>query len=228
MLGDSIAAGLGADHRKDTLGGRLAKGIIRDCTGRSTCGWPPSWSSESSALAGQLDDLPATYRADVAVIVVGGNDVTHRIPVTEVDRPSRRRRPAAGPGNRGRGRRLPRPRRPAPRCRRPLRGLGSRASRQLAQAQAEAALAAGAYAVSLMGVVEAVLRDEPRRDVRASTASILARWAAAQRAMLPSVLSRARSPRPGAVRPPGPGARALRVGTAPEAAHQKKSLVTYC
>ena len=39
--------------------------------------------SESSVLASQLDDLPPDYRADVAVIVVGGNDVTHRVPVAE-------------------------------------------------------------------------------------------------------------------------------------------------
>ena len=36
-----------------------------------------------SALAGQLDSLPTSYQPDVAVIVVGGNDVTHRVPVAE-------------------------------------------------------------------------------------------------------------------------------------------------
>lgn len=82
MLGDSIAAGLGAQHRKETLGGRLAKALageldrpVRLMTGAVV-------GAESSDLAGQLAALPKDYRADVAVIVVGGNDVTHRVPVS--------------------------------------------------------------------------------------------------------------------------------------------------
>ncbi|GAA4118455.1 hypothetical protein GCM10022215_20010 [Nocardioides fonticola] len=153
VLGDSIAAGLGADHRKNTLGGRLAKGIARELHRAVDLRMAAVVGSESSALAGQLDALPATYRADVAVIVVGGNDVTHRIPVAEstahlVDAVLRLRAqgtevvvgtcPDLGAL------------RPVPQ---PLRSLGSRASRQLAAAQAEAALAAGAYVVSLAEVV---------------------------------------------------------------------------
>ena len=38
IVGDSIAAGLGAEHRKETLGGRLAKGLAR-----CGCGPRPSW-----------------------------------------------------------------------------------------------------------------------------------------------------------------------------------------
>ena len=34
-------------------------------------------------LATQLASLPGSYRPDVAVIVVGGNDVTHRVPVAD-------------------------------------------------------------------------------------------------------------------------------------------------
>ena len=33
-------------------------------------------------LRAQLAGLPAGYRADVAVLLVGGNDVTHRVRVT--------------------------------------------------------------------------------------------------------------------------------------------------
>lgn len=80
MLGDSLAAGLGAEHRKETLGGKLAKGLathlgrpVRLRTGAAV-------GSESDELPRQITSLPERYRADVAVIVVGGNDVTHRVP----------------------------------------------------------------------------------------------------------------------------------------------------
>ena len=34
-------------------------------------------------LMAQIESLPASYQPDVAVIVVGGNDVTHRVPVAD-------------------------------------------------------------------------------------------------------------------------------------------------
>lgn len=81
VLGDSVAAGLGVERRKDTPGARIARGLaartgrpVRLRTGAVV-------GSESSALAGQLAGLPTDYRPDIAVIVVGGNDVTHRIPI---------------------------------------------------------------------------------------------------------------------------------------------------
>jgi lysophospholipase L1-like esterase len=153
LLGDSIAAGLGAERRKDTLGGRLAKGVagrthraVRLTTGARV-------GSESSMLGAQLDGLGATYLADVAVIVVGGNDVTHRVPVAESVRHLEEaiaRLRAAGTAvvvgtcpDLGALRPVPQP----------LRALGSRMSRQLAAAQQEAAVRAGAHAVSLARVV---------------------------------------------------------------------------
>lgn len=39
--------------------------------------------AETSMLRAQLAGLPRGYRPDVAVIVVGGNDVTHRVRVTD-------------------------------------------------------------------------------------------------------------------------------------------------
>ncbi|WP_431739691.1 GDSL-type esterase/lipase family protein, partial [Microbacterium testaceum] len=82
LLGDSIAAGLGAGHRRDTLGARLAKGIARDAARPVRLRTAAVVGSETSALTAQLAELPPEYRADVAVIVVGGNDVTHRVPAT--------------------------------------------------------------------------------------------------------------------------------------------------
>ena len=83
VAGDSIAAGLGAERRKQTLGARLSSRLAK-ATGRSVrLRTVAVVGSESSALAGQLATLPASYRPDLAVIVVGGNDVTHRVAVSE-------------------------------------------------------------------------------------------------------------------------------------------------
>ncbi len=153
VLGDSIAAGLGAERRKDTLGARLAKGLAGH-TGRAvrlTTG--AVVGSESSQLAAQLDGLPEGYAADVAVIVVGGNDVTHRVPVAvsvgHLEAAVSRLRSVGTEVVVGTCPDLG-ALRPVPQ---PLRSLGSRASRQLAQAQAAGAVRAGAHAVSLASVV---------------------------------------------------------------------------
>ena len=153
VLGDSIAAGLGADLPKETLGARLASRLAKASRRTVRLTTAARVGSESSMLAGQLAALPASYRPDVAVIVVGGNDVTHRVPVPE----SVRHLEAAIADLRQRGAAVVvgtcpdlGALRPVPQ---PLRALGSRASRQLAQAQEAAAVRNGAHAVSLAHVV---------------------------------------------------------------------------
>ena len=153
VLGDSIAAGLGADHPKHTLGGGLARGVAKAARRSVRLRTVAVVGSESSELAAQLASLPTSYRPDVAVIVVGGNDVTHRVPVSE----SVRHLGEAIAALRARGAEVVvgtcpdlGALRPVPQ---PLRALGSRASRQLAYAQRGAALAGGARAVSLAHVV---------------------------------------------------------------------------
>jgi len=153
ILGDSIAAGLGADRAKHTLGGGLARGIAKHAHRSVRLRTAAVVGSESSELAAQLASLPANYRPDVAVIVVGGNDVTHRVPVAE----SVRHLSETITALRERGAEVVvgtcpdlGALRPVPQ---PLRALGSRASRQLAHAQRGAALAGGARAVSLAHVV---------------------------------------------------------------------------
>jgi lysophospholipase L1-like esterase len=147
VVGDSIAAGLGAHRRKDTLGARVAKGLA-DALGRPVrLRTAAVVGAESSQLAGQLDALPGAYAPDVALVVVGGNDVTHRIPVaTAVAHLSAavgrlRQRGAAVVvatcPDLGALRAVPQP----------LRRLASAASRRLAEAQADAAAAAGARVV---------------------------------------------------------------------------------
>ncbi|TIC82027.1 SGNH/GDSL hydrolase family protein [Nocardioides sp. GY 10127] len=153
VLGDSIAAGLGAGVRKETLGARLSKGLAKHLHRSVRLRTGAVVGSESSALAGQLDALPDGYRPHLAVIVVGGNDVTHRVPVPDAVahlEDAVRRLRALGAGvvvgtcpDLGALRPVPQP----------LRALGSLASKQLASAQEEAALRAGAHAVSLGQVV---------------------------------------------------------------------------
>ena len=153
LLGDSIAAGLGAERRKDTLGARLAKGLARAIQRPVRLHTAAVVGAESSALAAQLDGLPDDYRPDVALIIVGGNDGTHRITVAESTTQLRiaiHRLRARGIAvvvgtcpDLGALRPVPQP----------LRALGSRASRQLADAQAETATEAGAHPVSLRRAV---------------------------------------------------------------------------
>jgi lysophospholipase L1-like esterase len=161
LLGDSIAAGLGAERRKDTLGARLAKGLARRSRRPVRLRTAAVVGSESSALAGQLDALPPDYVADLAVIVVGGNDVTHRVPVSVAtghltDAVGRLRERGAAvvvatcPDLRSL-RAVPQP----------LRSLASRLSRQLADEQAEAATAAGAEVFSLRRTVGPMFLSEP-------------------------------------------------------------------
>jgi lysophospholipase L1-like esterase len=190
VLGDSIAAGLGAEKAKHTLGGRLAKGTAKR-TGRSVrLRTVARVGAESSMLADQLAGLPPGYRPDVAVVVVGGNDVTHRVPVSE----SVAHLVAAVDDLRARGAEVVvgtcpdlGALRPVPQ---PLRALGSRASRQLAEAQRAAALARGARVVSLSHVVGPFFITNPDEMFSLDRFHPSAQgYKRTARAMLPSVLA---------------------------------------
>ncbi|WP_194764824.1 SGNH/GDSL hydrolase family protein [Microbacterium sp. UFMG61] len=161
LLGDSLAAGLGAERRKQTLGARLAKALARRMGRPVHLRTAAVVGSESPDLAAQLAGLAAGYAPHVAVIVVGGNDVTHRIPVAVSAQHLRdailrlRRRgtevvvgtcPDLGAL------------RPVPQ---PLRRLVSSLSRRLAEAQTETALAAGARPVDLRRAVGPMFFDDP-------------------------------------------------------------------
>lgn len=153
MVGDSMAAGLGADRPKETLGARLAKALGKHQQRPVRLTTAAVVGSESSALRAQLDALPDDYRPDVAVLIVGGNDVTHRVPIAESVKNLeeaiarlQERGAAVVVGTCPDLGML----RPVPQ---PLRALGSRLSRSLAAAQAEAAVRSGAHAVSLVTVV---------------------------------------------------------------------------
>jgi lysophospholipase L1-like esterase len=82
MLGDSLAAGLGVDGPEQLPGAVLARGLAQDC-GRpvqldtfAMCG------CTSRRLGGQVDTV-LLDPPQVAVIMIGANDVTRRIPPWE-------------------------------------------------------------------------------------------------------------------------------------------------
>lgn len=161
LLGDSLAAGLGAQRRKETLGGRLAKGMAKRLRRPVRLRTAAVVGSESSDLAAQLAALPGDYRPDVAVIVVGGNDVTHRVPVQtsirdleDAVRTVRERGAQVVVGTCPDLGAL----RPVPQ---PLRRLISSMSRRLGDAQAEVARRAGALPVDLRRAVGPMFFDDP-------------------------------------------------------------------
>ncbi|WP_460800247.1 SGNH/GDSL hydrolase family protein [Nocardioides pacificus] len=153
LVGDSIAAGLGAEEARGTLGARLARKVAKRTQRAVRLTTAARVGAESSMLADQLAALPGDFRADVAVIVVGGNDVTHRVPVAtsvrhleECVSALQERGCSVVVGTCPDLGML----RPVPQ---PLRALGSRASRQLAVAQRDAALRLGARVITLSDVV---------------------------------------------------------------------------
>lgn len=161
LLGDSIAAGLGAEKPGRTLGRQLAKRVARH-TGRTVhLKVVARVGAETSMLADQLATLPPDHRPQVSVVVVGGNDVTHRVRLAEsrthladVVEALRARGSAVVVGtcpDLGTLHALPQP----------LRTLAGLMSRQLAAAQRQVAREQGAYAVDLSTVVGPFFVTQP-------------------------------------------------------------------
>lgn len=190
VVGDSIAAGLGAEKRKETLGGRLAKDLAKSTRRSVHLLTMAQVGAQTSRVHDQLDALPDDYRPDLAIIVVGGNDVTHRVPIGRsvadlVEVIDRLQELGAEVivgtcPNLGAIRPL----------RQPLRSIAGRRSGLLARAQRKAALARGARTVSLGRVVGPIFLAEPERmfslDRFHPSAAGYRRTA---KAMLPSLLA---------------------------------------
>lgn len=80
VLGDSAAAGLGCERAEQTPGALLAGGIARDLRRRVDLDVVAVSGARSPSLAAQV--AQARRRPiDLAFIIIGTNDVTHRVPI---------------------------------------------------------------------------------------------------------------------------------------------------
>lgn len=162
VLGDSAAAGLGADDITSTPGGLLARGVAEHLGEEVELRTATRSGAVSAELAGQVDRLEAAdVRPDLVLVIIGGNDVTNRVPVpvAAAQLAAAVQRLVAG-GSRvvvGTVPDLSKVRA----VQQPLRALGGRWSRQLAHAQAVAVLAVGGHPVDLRGLTAADFHAEP-------------------------------------------------------------------
>lgn len=161
VLGDSIAAGLGAEKPSKTLGAQLAKRLAKHSHRAVRLHTAAIVGAETSMLRAQLAGLPTGYAPDVAVVIVGGNDVTHRVRIAD----SVRHLTQAVSALHERG------------CHvvvgtcpdlsaldsvpQPLRSLGGRSSRRLAAAQRAVVTGLGGRAVSLAHIVGPFFLAQP-------------------------------------------------------------------
>ncbi|MCU1536630.1 MAG: lipolytic protein family [Humibacillus sp.] len=163
VLGDSTAAGLGAGHPRETIGATIANGVAAfsgrsvEVTNVAVVG------AESPGLEAQLDrglrELPSP---DVALVLIGANDVTHRIDravaVRHLEMVVRRLVEAGAEVVVGTCPDLGAVE-PVPQ---PLRWLARRWSRDLAAAQTVAVVEAGGRAVSIGDLLGAAFSADPK------------------------------------------------------------------
>ena len=167
VLGDSSAAGVGTDAAHETVGAIIASGVAAltgrrvRLTNRAVVG------AESSDLERQLANaLEEVMRPDVVLIMVGANDVTHRIErtasVRQLEQTVRRIRALGSEVVVGTcpdlGTIQP--------IRQPLRALMQRWSRDLAAAQTVAVVEAGGRTVSLGDLLGPEFARVAARDVQ--------------------------------------------------------------
>ena len=81
MLGDSTAAGFGVSRDRDTPAARLAIGLSNSARRPVHVTNVAVVGAESNQLPAQIAALGAA-RPELAVIMIGANDVTHRVPPT--------------------------------------------------------------------------------------------------------------------------------------------------
>ncbi len=148
VIGDSAAAGLGCERADQTPGALLAGGIARDLRRRVDLEVVARTGARSADLEVQV--AQALRRpVDAAVIVIGANDVTHRVPIAAATRDLRR----AVQTLRDAGAQVVVGTTPdlgsVKPLLQPLRTLAAQISRRMAAAQTVATVEAGGTAVSL-------------------------------------------------------------------------------
>jgi lysophospholipase L1-like esterase len=223
VLGDSSAAGYGVDLPRETPGALLAAGLAERVRRPVTVCSLAVVGATSPGLAAQCE-AAVELRPDVAVVLVGANDVTHRVPATvAVAHLASTVRQLRAVGTRVVVGTCPdlgtiRP------IAQPLRWLARRWSRQMAAAQTIAAVEAGAATVSLgdlLGPEFAAAPDEMFSADRFHPSAV--GYAAAAAALLPTVVA-ALTTDPAAEAPSAPyaaddGIRSLAQAAAEAAVH---------
>lgn len=187
VLGDSTAAGLGVHRPDETPGALLATGLSA-IAGRPVRLTNVARSgSRSEALDGQVTQA-LTARPDIAVIMIGANDVTARIsPAVSVRHLDQAVRRLLATGCRVVVGTCPDLGSVKP-LMQPLRWIAQRASRQLAAAQTIVAVERGARTVSLGDLLGREFAADPVEMFSADRYHPSARgYAAAAMALLPSI-----------------------------------------
>lgn len=189
ILGDSTAAGYGVHRRRETPGALLATGLSRRLQRPVRLHRFAVVGAISAALRFQVE-AALECRPDVAVILIGGNDVTNRTPpalaVRYLVEGVRALRAVGAEVVVGTCPDLGaiRPIQP------PLRWLARRWSRQLAAAQTVAVVSAGGWTVSLGDLLGPRFNAEPGRMFAWDRFHPSAEgYAAAAAALLPTVLA---------------------------------------
>ncbi len=187
MVGDSSAAGLGVDVAAQLPGVLLARGLAEE-TGRPVRLVTHAASGAfTRGLAGQVDAALAD-RPDVALVIIGVNDVTGTLPLRESARllgDGVARLRAAGAAvvvgtcpDLGAVRPI----------RQPLRSVARGLSLRLARLQRDAVLAAGGYPVPLADLLSPQFRSRPAELFSADNFHPnAAGYAAAAAVLLPAV-----------------------------------------
>ncbi|MEV1288996.1 SGNH/GDSL hydrolase family protein [Micromonospora sp. NPDC049679] len=216
VLGDSSAAGYGVHRPRETPGALLATGISRRLHRPVRLHRLAVVGSLSAGLPFQVE-AALEREPDLAVILIGGNDVTHRTPVSTAVRylvdAVRELRAAGAQVVVGTCPDLGaiQPIKP------PLRWVARRWSRQLAAAQTVAVVEAGGRTVSLGNILGPRFAAEPARMFAWDRFHPSAEgYAVAAAALLPAALSALAT----AGQPPAAPARAGELRSLPQAAHE--------
>ena len=160
VLGDSAAAGLGCTRADQTPGALLAGAIARDLRRRVDLEVVAQVGARSADLEVQVDQA-LRRRVDAAVIIVGANDVTHRVPIASATRDLRRAVQALRDAGAvvvvgttpDLGSVKP--------LMQPLRSVAAQVSRRLAAGQTVATVEAGGSAVSLGDLLGREFSEKP-------------------------------------------------------------------
>jgi lysophospholipase L1-like esterase len=187
VLGDSSAAGFGVETSRETPGAMMAAGLARVAQRPVRVVCVAVVGAESRGLHPQVEAVLA-HAPDIAAILIGGNDVTHRVrpsvAVRHLDQAVRRLGDAGVRVVVGTCPDLGtiEPIQP------PLRWMARRWSRQLAAAQTIAVVEAGARTVSLGDLLGPEFAARPRQMFSADRFHpSAAGYASAAAAMLPSL-----------------------------------------